>query len=166
MAKNSSFDVESKVELQEVDNAVNQTRKELSQRFDFRNIKFEIDWKRKENVILIHAPDDFKLKAIWDVLQTKLVGRKLPLKNFQPQEPDSASLGTVKQTITIQQGIPGDKAKEIVKFIKDQKLKKVQAQIQGDTVRVTSPSRDALQEVMGLLRREDFGVELQFGNYR
>ncbi|MEL6543815.1 MAG: YajQ family cyclic di-GMP-binding protein [Myxococcota bacterium] len=166
MAKNQSFDIESKVEAQELDNALNQARKELSTRYDFKGIAFEIDWNRKENVITLHAPDEHKLRAVWDVLQNKLIGRKLPLKNFEPQDVDSAALGTLKQRVTIQQGIPSDKGKAIAKFIKDKKLKKVQAQIQGDTVRILSPSRDELQNVMQLLKSEDFGVELQFGNFR
>lgn len=166
MAKNQSFDIESKVEMQELDNALNQARKELSQRYDFKGIQFEIEWNKKDNVLVIHGPDEHKMRAIWDVVQNKLIGRKLPLKNFELQDPDSASLGTLKQRVTIQQGIPSEKAKAITKFIKDKKLKKVQAQIQGDTVRILSPSRDELQNVMQLLRAEDFGVELQFGNFR
>lgn len=166
MAKNQSFDIESKVEMQELDNALNQARKELSTRYDFKGIEFEIDWNKKDNVIVLHGPDEHKLRAIWDVVQNKLVGRKLPLKNFEPQETDSAALGTLKQRVTIQNGIPGDKAKQIAKFIKDQKLKKVQAQIQGETVRILSPSRDELQDVMQRLREEDFGIDLQFGNFR
>jgi len=166
VAKNQSFDIESTVEMQEIDNALNQTRKELSQRYDFRNVEYELDWQKKDNQITIKAPDDFKLKAIWDVMQNRLVARKLPLKNFQPQDADDSTLGTTKQKILIQQGIPGDKAKEIVKFLKNKKLKKVQSQIQGDIVRITSPSRDDLQGVMDLLRAEDFGVDLQFRNFR
>lgn len=166
MAKNQSFDVESKVDMQEVDNALNQTRKELTQRYDFRGVEFEIEWNKKDNAVAIHGPDEHKLRAIWDVLQNKIVGRKLPLKNFKLEDPDDAALGTQKQKVSIQQGISSDQAKAIAKFIKDKKLKKVQAQIQGDTVRVMSPSRDELQNVMGLLRDEDFGVELQFGNFR
>lgn len=166
MAKNQSFDVESKVDPQELDNALNQARKELSQRYDFRGIEFEIEWKKKENVLVVKGPDDYKVKAIWDVMQNKLVARGLPLKNFTMQDADDAALGTKKATITIQQGIPNDTAKKINKFLKDQKLKKVQAQIQGDTVRVMSPSRDELQNVMTLLKNEDFGIDLQFGNFR
>lgn len=166
MPKSQSFDVESKVEMQELDNALNQARKELSTRYDFRGIDFEIDWNRKEMHLTLNAPDEHKLRAIWDVVQNKLVGRKLPLKNFEPEDVDGASLGTVRQRVTIQNGIPSDKAKKITKFIKDQKLKKVQAQIQSDTVRITSPSRDELQNVMQLLKAEDFGIDLQFGNFR
>lgn len=166
MAKNQSFDVESKVELQEVDNALNQARKELSQRYDFRGVEFTIEWNKKENVIVLHAPYEDKLRAIWDVLQNKMVARKLPLKNFEPQAISDAALGTQKQRVTIQQGIPSEKAKAIAKFVKDKKLKKVQAQVHGDTVRILSPSRDELQNVMTMLREEEFGVELQFGNFR
>lgn len=166
MAKNQSFDVESKVEMQELDNALNQARKELTTRYDFRGIDFEIEWNKKDMFLVIKAPDDHKLRAIWDVMQNKLVGRKLPLKNFEPQDADDATLGTLRQKVTIQNGIPGEKAKKIAKFIKDKKLKKVQAQIQGDTVRILSPSRDELQNVMQLLKAEDFGIDLQFGNFR
>ncbi len=166
MAKNQSFDIESTVEMQELDNALNQARKELSTRYDFKGIDFEIDWNKKENVLVLHGPDEHKMRAIWDVVQNKLVGRKLPLKNFELEDADSAALGTLKQRVKIQNGIPSDKAKQIAKFIKDQKLKKVQAQIQGETVRILSPSRDELQNVMQLLKGEDFGIDLQFGNFR
>lgn len=166
MAKNQTFDVESKVDQQELDNALNQARKELSQRYDFRGIDFEIEWKKAENLIVIRAPDEFKVTAIWDVMQNKIVGRKLPLKNFKLEDSDDAALGSKRANVTIQQGIPSDTAKKINKFIKDQKLKKVQAQIQGETVRIMSPSRDELQNVMTLLKNEDFGIDLQFGNFR
>jgi cyclic-di-GMP-binding protein len=163
---NPSFDITTGVDLQEVDNAVNQTQKELRQRFDFRSVDFEIDFKRGENAIVLTTEDEFKLNAIWDLLQTKLVKRKVPVKNLHPSDVETVGGGKARMNIALQQGIPGDTAKEIVKFIKDKKLKKVQAAIQADQVRVSAPKRDSLQEVMGLLRAEDFGIELQFGNYR
>ncbi len=163
---NYSFDVCSKCELQEVDNAVNQTRKELTQRYDFRNVTFGIDFKRAENVIILTAPDKMKANAIWDVLGTKVVKRKIPLKNLKLGDVQDAAGGTVRQVITLQQGIPGDTAKKIVKFLKEQKLKKVQSQIQQDQVRVSSNSKDSLQQVMALLRAEDWDLEVQFENYR
>jgi len=161
-----SFDITTGCDMQEVDNAVNQAIKEITQRFDFKGLKVGIDLSRAENKIVLTGPDEFKIRAIWEVLQTKLVRRKVPLRNLTPGEIDSAAGGTARQEISLQQGIPTETAREIVKFLKEQKLKKVQASIQGDQVRIASPSRDELQGVMALLRAKDFGVELNFGNYR
>ncbi len=166
MAENFTFDVSSSCDLQEVDNAVNQANKELSVRYDFRNITFSIEWKRDEDKILLACPDRTKLAAIMEVLRTKMAKRGVPLKNLKEGDVVDAGGGTVRQQLDLQQGIPGDIAKKIVKFLKDQKLKKVQASIQSDQVRVASPSKDSLQEVMTLLRHEDFGIELNFSNYR
>ena len=166
MAATQSFDVTTACDLQEVDNAVNQAVKEITQRFDFKGIKAGIDLLRAENKIVLTVPDEFKIKAVWEVLQTKLVKRKVPLRNLTPGKIDSAALGTARQEIELQQGIPIETAREIVKFVKENKLKKVQVAIQADQVRVSSPSRDELQNVMALLRQKDFGVELNFGNYR
>jgi uncharacterized protein YajQ (UPF0234 family) len=166
MSGNQSFDITTGCDLQEVDNAVNQTNKELQQRFDFRGVKFSIELLRKENSIQLQAPDEYKLNAVWDLLQTKLVRRGVPIKNLKPGDPQTAGGSTVRQQIALQQGIPSDTAREILKLIKDNKLKKVQATIQQDQVRVSSPSRDALQEVIALLKKEDFGIELTFGNFR
>jgi uncharacterized protein YajQ (UPF0234 family) len=166
MAGNQSFDVTSGVEMQEVDNAVNNANKELAQRYDFRGVKYELELKRAEKVIQIIAPDEFKLNAIWDVLADKIVKRKVPVKNLKREDIEKHTSFAVKQTITLQQGVPMEIAKEIVKFIKDAKLRKVQAQIQGEQVRVISPSRDDLQNVMTLLRGHDFKLELTFGNFR
>lgn len=166
MAATQSFDVTTGCDLQEVDNAVNQAVKEITQRFDFKGIKVGVELRRAENMIVLTGPDDFKVKAIWEVLQTKLVRRKVPLRNLTPGKIDNAALGTARQEITLQQGIPIETAREIVKFVKDNKLKKVQVSIQADQVRVSSPSRDELQGVMALLRQHDFGVELNFGNFR
>src|SRR5262245_34565784 len=166
MAGTQSFDVTTGCDLQEVDNAVNQAVKEITQRFDFKGIRVGIELRRAESLIVVTGPDEFKLKAIWEVLQTKLVRRKVPLRNLTPGKIDSAALGTARQEIALQQGIPIETAREIVKFVKDNKLKKVQVSIQADQVRVSSPSRDELQGVMALLRQHDFGVELNFGNYR
>ena len=162
----SSFDVTSTVDVQEVDNAVNQTRKELAQRYDFKGSKSAIDFKRAENLIEIIADDNFKMDAVWDVLQTRMVRRGVPVKNLKLSEPEPFSGGLVRKTVTLQQGIPTDTAKSIVKYLKDQKLKKVQAAIQSDQLRISSPSRDELQGAIRLLKTQDFGVELQFGNYR
>jgi uncharacterized protein YajQ (UPF0234 family) len=166
MAATQSFDVTTGCDLQEVDNAVNQAMKEILQRFDFKGIKAGIELLRSENQIVLTGPDDFKIKAVWEVLQTKLVRRKVPLRNLTPGEIETAGGGTARQEIALQQGIPIETAREIVKFVKEHKLKKVQVSIQADQVRVSSPSRDELQGVMALLRQHDFGIELSFGNYR
>jgi uncharacterized protein YajQ (UPF0234 family) len=166
MAAQVSFDVTSGVDLQEVDNAVNQAKKELAQRYDFKGSKSSIDFKRLENLVELVADDNFKMEAVWEILQTRLVRRGVPVKNLTPSDIEPIAGGLVKRSIALQQGIPSDAARDIVKFLKDQKLKKVQTAIQGDQLRISSASRDDLQMVIRLLRGQDFGVELQFGNYR
>ncbi len=165
MATAYSFDVTSNIDMPEVDNAVNQARKEIAQRFDFKGSSAAIDLDAKANTLTLTAEDDFKLESVWDVLQTRLIKRGVPVKNLKREETQPASGSTVKQVITLQQGIPSDAAKDIVKHLKESK-KKVQAQIQADQVRVTSGSKDELQDAMQALRAKDFGVALQFGNYR
>jgi cyclic-di-GMP-binding protein len=166
MAAQCSFDITSNVDLQEVDNALNQARKEVAQRYDFKGSKASIEFDTKESKLTLVADDAFKLNALWEIVQTRLVRRNVPVKNLQRFAALPAANSTVRQEITLQQGIPSDKAKDIVKFLKDAKLKKVQASIQGDQLRVTSSSKDDLQEAMRVLREQDFGVALQFGNYR
>ena len=166
MAGLNSFDITSTIDLQEVDNAVNQARKELGQRYDFKGSAAAIDLDQKANTLTLTAEDNFKIESVWDVLQTRLVRRNVAVKNMKRGDIETASGGTVKQVITLQQGIPTDAAREIVKHLKDLKLKKVTAAIQADQVRVSSPSRDELQAAMAALRAKDFGVALQFGNYR
>ncbi len=166
MADQSSFDITSNVDLQEVDNALNQARKEVAQRYDFKGSKASIEFDPKESKLVLIADDDFKLNALWEILQTRLIRRNVPVKNMTRGTIQPAANTTVRQEISLQQGIPAEKAKDIIKFIKDAKLKKVQASIQGDQLRITSPSKDELQEVMRVLREQDFGVALQFGNYR
>jgi uncharacterized protein YajQ (UPF0234 family) len=166
MAPTQSFDVTTGCDLQEVDNAINQSSKEIGQRYDFKGLKVSIELRRADNKIVLAGPDEFKLKAMLEVLQQKMVRRQVPLRNLHAGNIEPAGGGTVRQEISLQQGIPTETAKEIVKFLKDQKLKKVQASIQGEQVRISSPSRDELQGVMTLLRQKDFGMELQFGNYR
>ena len=166
MASNSSFDVTTGVDMNEVHNAVTQATKEILQRYDFKGLKVAIDFDPKEKTLVLSAPDDFKIKAIWDVLQGKLVRRQVPLKNLTPGEVEPAAGGAARQSIAIQDGLTSDMAREVAKTIKEAKLRKVQASIQGDTVRVSSPSKDELQGVMTLLKQQDFGVELKFGNYR
>jgi len=166
MAQPCSFDITSNVDLQEVDNALNQARKEVAQRYDFKGSKASIDFDPQDSKLALVADDEFKLNALWEIVQTRLVRRNVPTKNLTRGAVQPAANSTVRQDIALQQGIPTEKAREIVKFIKDAKLKKVQAAIQGDQLRVTSPARDELQEVMRLLREQDFGVALQFGNYR
>jgi uncharacterized protein YajQ (UPF0234 family) len=163
MAKDNSFDIVSKTDYAEVDNAINQTRKELSQRFDFKGSKTLVSLHEKE--LIISAEDDTKLKNLDDILQTKLIRRGVSIKalSYEPKEP--AAGGTVRQIIKIQEGIPLDKAKEVVKFIKTLKMK-VQASIQGDSVRVSGKKRDDLQTVMQTLKKKDFGIDMQFDNYR
>ncbi len=166
MATQCSFDITSNVDLQEVDNALNQARKEVAQRYDFKGSKASIDFDPNESKLVLIADDEFKLNALWEVIQTRLVRRNVPVKNLTRGPAVPAANSTVRQEITLQQGIPTEKAKDIVKFLKEAKLKKVQASIQGDQLRVTSPARDDLQEAMRVLREQDFGVALQFGNYR
>ena len=166
MADQCSFDVTSNVDLQEVDNALNQARKEVAQRYDFKGAKASIEFDPKESKLVLAADDDFKLNALWAIVQTRLVRRNVPVRNLTRGTVIAAANSTVRQEISLQQGIPVEKAKDIVKFLKDAKLKRVQASIQGDQLRVTSPSKDDLQEAMRQLREQDFGVALQFGNYR
>jgi uncharacterized protein YajQ (UPF0234 family) len=163
MAENS-FDIVSKVDLQEVSNAIQQALKEVHTRYDLKDSKSSIEMEGKEALVLASA-DEFKLKAVNDVLQSKLVKRNVPLKalNYGTIEPAAGS--TVRQRITMQQGIPIEKAREIVKLIKNSK-KKVQASIQGDLVRVSGKDRDTLQEIIALLKQQDFGIDMQFTNYR
>src|SRR5881227_3145805 len=166
MATQCSFDITSNVDLQEVDNALHQARKEVAQRYDFKGSKASIDFDPKESKLVLAADDEFKLNALWEIVTTRLVRRNVPVKNLSRGTAQPAANSTVRQEIALQQGIPTEKAKDIVKFIKDSKLKKVQASIQGDQLRITSGSKDDLQEVMRVLREQDFGVALQFGNYR
>jgi len=166
MATQNSFDISTGADLQEVDNAVNQALKEIQQRYDFKGSNCTIQFDRKAAKLTLEADDDYRLKAMVDVLQTKFVRRGVPIKNMSMGEVQPASGGRARQEITLAQGIPTDTAREIVKRIKAEGLKKVQAAIQGDEVRVSSPSRDDLQRVIQMLKAEDFGVELNFGNYR
>ncbi|WP_067931303.1 YajQ family cyclic di-GMP-binding protein [Alicyclobacillus kakegawensis] len=163
MAKEASFDVVSKVDMQEVDNAVNQANKELSTRFDFKGSRSRIDFDGKEITIL--ADDEYKLAAVFDILQSKCVKRGVSLKALQRGKVEPASGGAVRQTVTVQQGISPDVAKQITRIVKDSKLK-VQASIQGEQVRVSGKSRDDLQAVIQRLRETDLSVPLQFVNFR
>jgi uncharacterized protein YajQ (UPF0234 family) len=165
MAQEFSFDVVSKVDLQEVLNAVTQASKEIGTRFDFRGSKSKIEWNEKELQLILTSDDDYKLKAVVDILETRLVKRGVAVKSLDFQKIEPAANTTVRQLVKIQQGIPSEKAKEIVKAIKDRKFK-VQASIQADQVRVSGRAKDDLQEVMAVLRAGDFGVPLQFTNYR
>jgi uncharacterized protein YajQ (UPF0234 family) len=166
MAKNSTFDITSSVDLQEVDNAVNQARKEVSQRYDFKGSTAEIEYNKEDATLTLLADDEYKLTALVDILQSKLIKRGVPIRNLDYGKIEPASLSKARQVITLQQGISTDKGKEIVKAIKAGGFKKTQAQIQDDQVRVQSPSIDELQAVIVMLKKEDFGVELQFGNFR
>lgn len=163
MSKDASFDIVSNVDLQEVHNAVNQANKEISQRYDFKNSKSEISVD-DENLKLI-ADDEYKLESVIDILKTKLVKRNVSIRNLDYGKIEAASGGIVRQIVKIKQGIETDTAKQIVKDIKNSKIK-VQAQIMNDQVRVTGKSRDDLQAVIHLLKENDYGVELQFTNYR
>jgi hypothetical protein len=166
LASNSSFDVTTGVDFMEVHNAVTQAVKEITQRYDFKGMKVGIELDQKEKKITLSGPDEFKLKAMWDALQGKLVRRNVPLKNLKLGEVESALAGSARQVVEIQDGLTADMAREVARTIKDAKLKRVQAAIQGDTVRVSSASKDDLQGVITLLKQQDFGVELKFGNYR
>ena len=166
MAAQSSFDVTSTIDFQEVDNALNQARKEVGQRYDFKGATAEIALNATDKTLTLVADDEFKMNALWEIVQTRLVRRGVPIKNFKVPASEPAAGGTLRRVIPIQQGIPIEAAREIVKFLKEKKLKKVQAAIQADQVRVSSPSKDDLQLAMHALREQDFGVALQFGNYR
>ncbi|HEV7675022.1 MAG TPA: YajQ family cyclic di-GMP-binding protein [Candidatus Angelobacter sp.] len=164
MATENSFDIVSKVDLQEVSNAIQNALKEIHTRFDLKDSKSDIQLEGKEALVLSSA-DEYKLKAVTDILQSKLVKRGVAIKalNYGVVEPAAGS--SVRQKITMQQGIPIEKAREIVKVVKDSK-KKVQAAIHGDTVRISGKDRDALQETIALLKGHDFGIDMQFTNYR
>jgi cyclic-di-GMP-binding protein len=164
MAPENSFDIVSKVDLQEVSNAIQNALKEIHTRFDLKDSKSDIQLEGKEALVLTSI-DEYKLKAVNDILQGKLVKRGVPIKALSYGVVEPAASSTVRQRITLQQGIPIEKAREIVKTIKDSK-KKVQASIQGDTVRVSGKDRDTLQEIIALLRGRDFGIDMQFTNYR
>ena len=166
MAKTESFDITTGVDLQEVDNAVNQARKEIGTRFDFKNVVSEIDFDRHGPKLSLHAQDEFTLEAVWQVLQQRFNARKVPLLNIERTNPERAGHDTVRQELKIKQAIDQDSARKITAFIKKQGYKKVQSQIQGDEVRVSAPSRDELQAVIKDLKGEDWGMELKFGNYR
>ena len=166
MAQLNSFDITSTVDLQEVDNALNQARKEVAQRYDFKGARADIEFDRAEHTITLVADDTYKLDALWEIIQTRLVRRNVPTKNLKPGDPEPVGGGAVRRVYDLQQGIPTDAAREIVKFLKETKLRKVQAAIQADQIRVSSASKDELQSAMKALRDHDFGVALQFGNYR
>lgn len=161
----NSFDIVSKVEMPEVVNAIQQAMKEIGQRYDLKGTRSHIELNEKEHKIVVASSDDFHLKAVLEILQGKLVKRSVPLKALSYGAVQPAAGSTVRQEITLQQGIPVEKAREIVKAIKETK-KKVQASIQGDLVRVSGKDRDVLQEVIGMLRQRDFGIDMQFTNYR
>jgi hypothetical protein len=165
MADVNSFDVVSKVDMQEVKNALDQAMKEIRQRFDFKGTRTELTLKEKESELVIVSDDEYKLKSVVDIVKTKLIKRNVSVKafTFGPVEP--ALGGTVRQVAKIQNGLSSEKAKEVAKFIKDGKLK-VQAQIQGEQVRVQGKSKDELQAVIALLKSQDFGIDLQYVNYR
>ena len=166
MAQQNSFDITSSIDLQEVDNALNQARKEVAQRYDFKGAKADILFDRGEHTITLVAADAFRMESLWEIVQTKLIRRGVPVKNLKPGDIAPAAGGMVRREVALQQGIPTEAAREMVKFLKDRKLRKVQAAIQGDQVRVSSPVRDELQEAIRLLKEQDFGIDLQFGNYR
>ena len=165
MAQEHSFDIVSKVDLQEVSNAVQQAMKEISQRFDFKGSKSNIELNKAKNEIFIVSDDKYKLKSVIDILQGKLVKRKVPLKSLIYGKIEPALSGTVKQIISLQQGIPAEKAREIVKTIKDTKSK-VQSEIRKDEVRVRAKKIDDLQSIIRLLKDRDFGIHMEFVNYR
>ena len=152
--------------MQEVDNAVNQSQKEIAQRYDFKGSKASIDFRRGENLLVLVADDDFKMRALFDVLQAKLIKRGVAVKNLDIGAVTPAGGDTVRRDVKLKMALDTDTSKKIVAVLKEAKLKKVQAAIQGDKVRVSSPSKDDLQGAMALLRGHDFGVELKFGNYR
>jgi uncharacterized protein YajQ (UPF0234 family) len=166
MASTNSFDISTGADLQEVDNAVNQALKEIGQRYDFKGSHCTIEFDRAKAEIRLAADDQFRMDALLDVLRGRLIKRGVPVKNLTIGDPVEGTGGSVRRTVTLTQGIVGEVAKRIVKAVKDGGFKKTQASIQGDEVRVSSPSRDELQAVISHLRGQDFGIELRFGNYR
>ena len=164
MAQQNTFDITSSIDLAEVSNAINQSMKEVQTRFDFKGSKSSIEVEGRQAIILT-SDDEYKLKSLNDILQGKLVKRNVPLKGLTYGKIEQALGGTVRQRVELQQGIPQEKSKEIIRVIKDRKFK-VQASIQGDFVRVAGKDRDTLQEVIAALRQEDFGIDMQFTNYR
>jgi uncharacterized protein YajQ (UPF0234 family) len=166
MASNASFDVSTGADLQEVDNAVNQALKEIAQRYDFKGTHCTIEFDRAKAEVRLSADDEFRMDALVDVLQSRMIKRGVPVKNLKLGDLVQGTGQSVRRTVTLTQGIPQDIAKRIVKAVRDGGFKKAQASIQGDEIRVTSPSKDELQGVIGLLKAQDFGIELKFGNYR
>jgi len=166
MSDQASFDVSTGADLQEVDNAVNQALKEVGQRYDFKGTRCTIAFDRAQGRLELEADDEFRMKALFDVLQGRLIKRGVPLKNLTLGEVQPAAGSRVRREISLTQGITGEVARAIVKAVKAGNFKKVQVAILGDELRVSSPSKDALQAVMAYLRAQDFGIELKFGNYR
>jgi cyclic-di-GMP-binding protein len=166
MASTASFDVSTGADLQEVDNAVNQALKEIGQRYDFKGTDCTIEFDRAKAELRLSADDEFRMDALLDVLQTRMIKRGVPVKNLQVGDLVQGTGQSVRRTVSLTQGIPGDTAKKIVKAVKEGGFKKAQASIQGDEVRVSSPSKDELQAIIAFLRGQDFGIELKFGNYR
>src|SRR5258708_36783776 len=163
MADTSSFDVTSTIDFAEVDNALNQARKEIGQRFDFKGAKADIDLNVAEKTLTLTTDDEMKMNAVWEIVQTRLVRRGVAIKNFDAGESEPAAGGAVRRVVKIQQGIPIEAAREIIKYLKEKKLKKVQATIKADQVRARSPSQNERQEAMRTLRHNDFAAALQSG---
>jgi uncharacterized protein YajQ (UPF0234 family) len=166
MASNASFDISTGADLQEVDNAVNQALKEIAQRYDFKGAQCTIEFDRAKAEIRLAADDEFRMDALLDVLQGRMIKRGVPVKNLKVGDLIQGTGQSVRRSVSLTQGIPQDAAKKIVKAIKDGGFRKTQASIQGDEIRVTSPSKDELQSVIAFLKSQDYGIELQFGNYR
>jgi uncharacterized protein YajQ (UPF0234 family) len=166
MASTPSFDISTGADLQEADNAVNQAIKEVAGRYDFKGTHCTIEFDREQATIALHADDEFRMDALLDVVRGRLIKRGVPVKNLQVGDPIVGSAGSIRRVLTLTQGIVPETAKKIQRAIKDGGFKKVQATIQGDELRVSSPSRDELQKVMTFLRGQDFEIELTFGNYR
>jgi uncharacterized protein YajQ (UPF0234 family) len=166
VARDASFDVTTGVDLQEVDNAVNQASKEIGQRYDFKGAAVTIEFRRAEGLVVLSADSDMRMRALFDVVQAKLIKRGVPVKNLDAGEVKPAGGDVLRRELKLKQALDTDTSKKVVAAIKEQKFKKVVASIQGEQVRVSAPSRDELQAVIQFLRAGDYGVELQFGNYR
>ncbi len=165
MAEEFSFDVVSKVDMNAVADSVNIAMKEIVNRYDFKGTNSNIEMDEKKMLLKLTSSDDFRIKALFDIMLTRMAKRAIPLKNFTAEKIESSLAGTVKQDVKIASGIPTEKAKEMARLVKDSKIKATTS-IQGDQMRVTSRSKDELQRAMSLLRGSDFGIELQFTNYR